>query len=293
MHRTSLSRTASLLAVLAATCALPADLIAPASAQESPANAQAFLGFDLNSYPGDAALPILRKTFEFAGYWLSAPPEARQNNWQGKRELLLAQKFGFLLLFKGPQSKQLRSNSQAIAKGAADAVRAAAAAQKESFPPHAIIFLDIEEGGRLPPTYHAYLHAWVDGLAHVGYRAGAYCSGIYVSEGPDASITTADDIRSNLGSRELTYFVFNDVCPPAPGCAAAHRPPPVSASGIPYAAIWQFAQSPRRKDRTARCATTYNADGNCYAPGDAGRAWFLDLDSATSADPSGGRGEKQ
>jgi hypothetical protein len=279
--------------VAAAACALPADSPAQATAQQSPAEPQAFLGFDLNTYPGDAALPILRKSFDFAGYWLSTPPEAKGNNWLGKRKLLLAQKFGFLLLYNGPQSKQLKSNSQAIAKGAADAVKAAAAARKEGFPLHAIIFLDIEQGGRLPATYHAYLRAWVDGLAHAGFRAGVYCSGISLSEGQGATITTADDIRHNLGPRELTYYVFNDICPPAPGCVAAHRPPPVSASGIPYAAIWQFAQSPRRKDRTARCSTTYNPDGNCYAPGDTAHTWFLDLDSATTADPSGGRSEKE
>lgn len=293
MHRRLLAPVASLLAMIAAVSALIANLPELVSAQQPSQSTQVFLGFDLNNYPGDAALPILRKAFDFAGYWLSTPPEARQNNWLGKRNLLLAQKFGFLLLYNGPQSKQLKSNSQATATGAADAVRAAATAQKEGFPPRAIIFLDIEEGGRLPANYHAYLRGWADGLTHAEYRSGVYCSGIPVSEGPGATITTADDIRHNLGSRQLTYFVFNDVCPPAPGCAPAHRPPLVSASGIAYAAIWQFAQSPRRKDRTARCAATYNADGNCYAPGDAGHAWFLDLDSATSADPSGGRGEKE
>ena len=293
MHRSLLTRVTSKLLIVAAAGALFADLPAPVSARQSSPDAPAFLGFDLNTYPGDAALPILRKTFDFAGYWLSAPPEAGQNNWLGKRKLLVAQKFGFLLLYNGPQSKQLKSNPQATAKGAADAARAAAAAQKEGFPLHAIIFLDIEEGGRLPANYHAYLRAWVDGLTRAGFRSGVYCSGIPVSEGQGATVTTADDIRNNLGPRQLTYFVFNDVCPPAPGCVTAHRPPPVSAGGIPYAAIWQFAQSPRRKDRTACCAASYNADGNCYAPGDAAHAWFLDLDSATTADPSNAGGEKE
>jgi hypothetical protein len=34
----------------------------------------AYLGFDRNVYPGDDALPVLRKTFVFAGYWLGPPP---------------------------------------------------------------------------------------------------------------------------------------------------------------------------------------------------------------------------
>ena len=76
--------------------------------------------------------------------------------------------------------------------------------------------------------------------------------------------------------------------PPSPGCVVPHNPLPPSASGIPYAAIWQFERSPRPKEFTARCAATYNADGNCYAPGDIAHAWFLDLNSAATSDPSHG-----
>jgi hypothetical protein len=249
--------------------------------------AVAYLGFDLNTYPGDAALPILRKTFSFAGYWLSPPPGAKRNTWVGKRQFLLSQKFGFLLLYRGPQSSELKSSPRAITKGAADGANAAAAAKREGFPSHAIIFLDIEEGGRLPAKYHAYLRAWVDALARVGDRAGVYCSGMPVNEGNGVTVITADDIRNQLGKGDLSYFVYNDACPPSPGCVVAKNPPLPSVSGIPYAAVWQFAQSPRRAQFTARCGAGYNADGNCYAPNDHARAWFLDLDSATMPDPSG------
>jgi hypothetical protein len=247
-----------------------------------------YLGFDLNTYPGDAALPILRKTFSFGGYWLSAPPGAKQNTWIGKRPRMLSEKLGFLILFNGPQSSELKSPAQATGRGTADAAKAATAAKKEGFPPRAILFLDIEEGGRLPSTYHAYLRSWVDALVRGGYRAGVYCSGMIVNEGQGVTITTAGDIRNNLGKRDLAYFIYNDACPPSPGCVVPHSPPPPSASGIAYAAVWQFAQSPRRKKFTARCAATYNRDGNCYALGDTAHAWFLDLNSATSSDPSRG-----
>lgn len=277
------------LVIVAAACLL-LGVPSRIPAQE-PSSTPAYLGFDLNTYPGDAALPILRKTFSFAGYWLGPPPGSKQNNWMGKRQLLFAQKFGFLLLYNGPLSAELKSPSQAARRGNTDATKAAAAAKKEGFPSHAIIFLDIEEGGRLTANYHAYLRAWVDELARGGYRAGAYCSGIAVNEGNGVSIITADDIRNNIGKRELAYFVFNDTCPPAPGCVVPHNPPPASRSGVAYALVWQFAQSPRRKDRTAHCASTYNRDGNCYAPGDTAHAWFLDLNSATTPDPSSGRGE--
>jgi Domain of unknown function (DUF1906) len=253
----------------------------------------AYLGFDLNVYPGAAALPILRKTFSFVSYWLSPPPGAKRNTWDGKRQLVQSQKFGFLLLYRGPQTSELKSSSQAGLRGTLDAANAAATAKREGFPFHAIIFLDIEEGGRLAPKYHAYLHTWVDALTRAGYRAGVYCSGMPVNEGNGVTIITSDDIRNNLGKRDLAYFVYNDACPPSSGCVVPHNPPSPSASGIPYAVVWQFAQSPRRKEFTARCASTYHADGNCYGPGDTTHSWFLDLNSATTPDPSSGRDERR
>jgi Domain of unknown function (DUF1906) len=282
MHRISVLPVVSLFLVASAPSLQ--DRGVPITEPQSRTLAAAYPGFDLNTYPGDAALPVLRKTFYFAGYWLSPPPGAKRNTWVGKRQLLLSQKFGFLLLYRGPQTSELKSSAQAANRGTADAAAAAATAKKEGFPSHAIIFLDIEEGGRLPAKYHAYLRAWADALARAGYRSGVYCSGMPVNEGTGVTIITSDDIRNNIGKRDLAYFVYNDACPPAPGCVVPHAPPPPSASGIPYATVWQFAQSPRRKEFTGRCAATYNADGNCYAPGDA--AQFLDLNSATTSDPS-------
>jgi hypothetical protein len=283
-------RTAALVVVVILTFACVPLLLKSqaqtAASPSAPAPTSAYLGFDLNTYPGDAAIPILRKTFSFAGYWLSPPPGAKQNTWINKRPLLLSQGFGFLVLYRGPQSSELKSSPQATARGSSDAAKAAIAAKSEAFPSRSIIFLDIEEGGRLPEIYHAYLRAWVDRLADSGYRAGVYCSGMIVDEGHGVTIITADDIRNHLGKRELAYFVFNDACPPAPGCVISRHPLAPSASGVAYAAIWQFAQSPRRKQFTAHCDTTYNPDGNCYAPSDTKHAWFLDLNSASTADPS-------
>ncbi len=246
-------------------------------------------------------MPILRKTFSFAGYWLSPPPGEKTNSWQGKRELLRSQGFGFLVLFRGPLISELQSiwsesrfnrtdrlEARAEKKGTAEANQAASSAKKEGFPSRTVIFLDIEEGGRLPAVYHVYLRAWVDQLTGAGYRAGVYCSGIPVSEGRGATIITADDIRNNIGSRDLIYWIYNDACLPSPGCTFPQDPPAPSKSGISYAAVWQFAQSPRRKERTAHCPAKYAPDANCYAPGDGVRAWFLDVNTATSADPSGG-----
>jgi hypothetical protein len=251
---------------------------------------RSYLGFDLNIFPGKAALPVLRKTFAFTSYWLSPPPLEKTNTWVGQRELLHSQGFGFLLLYRGPQSRDLKNEAAAVQRGAFDAHKAASAAKIEGFPKQAIIFLDIEEGGRLPAAYHAYLRAWANALAEAGYRSGAYCSGIPIKEEPGTSITTADDIRAHGPSADFVYFVFNDVCPPSPGCTFPQNPPSPATSGIPYAALWQYAQTPRRMERTAQCAPGYHSDGNCYAPGDTAHAWFLDADIASSSDPSNAAG---
>ncbi len=213
------------------------------------------------------------------------------NTWIGKRALLREQGFGFVVLYRGREERELKAAADAETKGQSDARDGATNAQREGFSPGTIVFLDIEEGGRLSPAYHAYLRAWADTLIAAGYRPGVYCSAMAVHEGKGVTITTADDIRSNEAPREFSYWVYNDGCPPAPGCVTK-LPPRPSRSGIPYAAVWQFAQSPRRKAFTTKCAATYahdgTHDGNCYAPGDSAHAWFLDLNTANSADPSGG-----
>ena len=140
------------------------------------------------------------------------------------------------------------------------------------------------------PEQQAYLYAWIDGVNAAGYRAGVYCSGIPVTESGGTQITTAADIQSNAGGRKIAFFIYNDVCPPSPGCDLDSQPLFPDQSGVPSASAWQFAQSPRRPDYTALCPYQYNPDGNCYAPATGGNSRvFVDLDSAKSADPSHGR----
>jgi hypothetical protein len=246
----------------------------------------AYLGFDLNEYPGDGGLAILRKTFSFAGYWLSPPPGDKQTGWLGKRALLQSQGFGFVVLFNGRVTRNLKSPSDAHQKGALDGQNAAKLARQEGFPSGTIIFLDIEEGGRLSDNYHDYVNAWIDTLAQANFRAGAYCSGVPLLEDAGHAITSAEDLQDHLAGRKLALWVFNDVCPPSPGCVFPQTPPAVMHSGVPGAAIWQYAQSPRRKERTSQCVVTYAPDGNCYAPGDTAHKWLLDANVATLPDPS-------
>ena len=61
-----------------------------------------------------------------------------------------------------------------------------------------------------------------------------------------------------------------------------------STSDVSAAQVWQFAQSPRRKQFSAHCPPGYHQNGNCYSPADTSFSWELDVDTATSADPSNG-----
>jgi hypothetical protein len=255
------------------------------------AQARSYLGFDRNTYPGDAHLRALHQTFSYTGYWLNNPPGERANTWSGHRAAVESAGFGFLVLFNGRLYAELRSVARATKLGNSDAQAAAAAARREGFPAQTIIFLDQEQGGRMLPEQKAYIYAWVDGVTAAGFRAGIYCSGMAAKD--DDNIVTAEDIRQNAGGRQIVYWAINDTCPPAPGCTfpvnpPAHPPSPTQ-SGVAFAEVWQFAQSPQRKDVAAHCAN-YNRDGNCYPPGiAAAQQLHVDVNTAKSPDPSNGR----
>jgi hypothetical protein len=271
-----------------------------AAAQENPGS-KFYLGFDRNDYPGEANLKTLRQTFSYAGYWLNNPPGEKTNTWRGHRAAVESAGFGFLVLFNGRLYAQLKGVGNATRLGKSDAAAAAAAAKHEGFPAKTIIFLDQEQGGRMLPEQKAYIYAWVDGVTAAGFRAGIYCSGQPAPD--DNNIVTAEDIREHArdpapggsaagksarATREITYWVTNDACPPAPGCAFPQNPQSPKDSGVSFAEVWQFAQSPQRKDVAGHC-TNYSSDGECYPPGLEAQRLHVDVNTATSADPSHGR----
>ncbi len=251
------------------------------------AQSGAYLGFDRNVYPGDASLSALHQTFSFTSYWLNNPPGENANTWTGHRAAVESAGFGFLVLFNGRLYASLKSETNAARLGRADARAAVAAAKREGFPTATIIFLDQEQGGRMLPEQKAYIYAWVDGVTAAGFRAGIYCSSAPAPD--DDNVVTANDIREHAGKRDIVYWAINDACPPAPGCSFSPNPAPPTQSGVDFAEVWQFAQSPQRKDVAAHC-TNYSRDGNCYPPGVAASLRLhVDLDAATSPDPSRGR----
>ncbi|HTD96254.1 MAG TPA: glycoside hydrolase domain-containing protein [Edaphobacter sp.] len=285
---------ATSLAILALTTLACAQNVTPtpSSKADQQRSQSSYVGFDRNDYPGDASLPALHQHFSFVGYWLNNPPGEHRNTWAGKRQTLLRSGFGFLVLTNGRLDAEiLKSRKSGItpaALGQKDAAAALAAARREQFPAHTILFLDQEEGGRLLPEQSAYLLAWTEAVAQSGYLPGVYLSGQPVPDGPGKTITTVQDIRDHVAAQHLhpiAMWVYQDACPPSSGCTL--HPPPLANSGTPDIAVWQYAQSPRRKDTTVSCAKTYASDGNCYAPGLPDL--HLDLSVSASPDPSHGR----
>jgi hypothetical protein len=257
-----------------------------------PSSTHSYVGCDSNVYPGDEALPALRQHFAFAGYWLNVPPGAEENMWVGKRDALLRNGFGFLVLANGRFDAQITKAQKAGTKPAAlgqkDAAAAIVAAGREHFPAHTIIFLDQEEGGRLLDEQAAYLFAWTEAVARSNYLPGVYASGQPVKEEHGHTITTAQDIREHVAAQHLhaiALWIAQDACPPSNGCTL--HPPPLSVGGTPDVAAWQYSQSPRRRSITQACSKTYATDGNCYAPGLP--KFQLDMNESSSSDPSHGR----
>ncbi len=247
---------------------------------------RSYAGFDKNGYPGDSLLPALRRTFAFTGYWLNNPPGMTSNPWEGKRAPVRGAGFGFLILFNGKTDAQLR-NQDAKQLGRDDAAAAVAAARREGFPAGSVIFIDQEEGGALLPEQADYMGAWIAALQAAGFGAGVYCSGIPVLAGP-RMISTAQDAQTRFPKAKL--WVWDDRCPPAPGCVVPAGVIDPAKSGFPRALVWQYAQTPRRPEDTAACRQTYSEDGRCYAPGlPHSEQTYLDLNVSSSADPSRGR----
>jgi hypothetical protein len=246
-----------------------------------------YVGFDQNLYPGDEQLPVLRKNLSYVGYWLNIPPGEASNQWKGKRTILVRNGFGFLILFNGRLDREFRKLDP-VAAGRSDAKKAITAALAEGVPAHAIIFLDLEEGGRMLPRTRKYVAAWVEALRRSIYRPGAYCSGMESEDDPGTKISTADDIHAQLP--DVALWLANDACPPAPGCTIKIDGLRMEQSGRRDALVWQYSQSPRRAELTRRCVATYARDGSCYAPGSPkGEKYSLDLNLSVSGDPSRGR----
>ena len=86
--------------------------------------------------------------------------------------------------------------------------------------------------GDMTPDQIAYLLAWFDGVVGAHFGAGVYCSGMPANASAEDPGIAAEDIRSKAATRHISYFVYNDACPPALGCVYGKTAPAPSASKI-------------------------------------------------------------
>src|SRR5260370_42051631 len=131
-----------LVMILVAVSALTGFAGAQRPAEASGTTQQ--LGFGRNEYPGDDALPALRRHFSFVGDWLTNPPGAQgtgeqSNSWKGKREVLVKRGLGFLVLASGKEDAdvlkaQKTSAKTAYAIGRQEAIAAVSAGGAERLP---------------------------------------------------------------------------------------------------------------------------------------------------------------
>src|SRR5437868_4308001 len=112
-------QTTCVLTVLAAVATISAQ--EGSTRSRSIQEASTYLGFDRNTYPGDANLKALHQTFSYTGYWLNSPPAERTNTWAGHRAVVESAGFGFLVLFNGRLYAELKSVANATRLGNSDA----------------------------------------------------------------------------------------------------------------------------------------------------------------------------
>jgi hypothetical protein len=224
------------------------------------ATAAGFAGFDTSIYPGDAAMRAWRQTSPYAwvGYYLPAPCH-RDASWSGKRETLVGMGWGTAVIYLGQQdwaampgrpaaqdtaaradttaaqaqqpapppacSATLLSASRGITE-AADAVAKTAA---EGFPAGTVIYLDVERVTTVSPLLADYVRAWVEGVL----AEGRYTPGIYVhrlnADAIAAAARAAYSARGRSGGPQ--FWVTSST-------GFSLQLPP-SASGVPYASVWQ------------------------------------------------------
>jgi len=194
-------------------------------------------------------LKLLCGKSSFVGFWLNNPPGASSNLWTGKRRVV--QELGFLVVFNGRTFAQIRAAGDATTLGVSDGATAVSSARHEGFPARTIIFLDQEEGGRDSQSSALIFTLGQTPCDPQGLERACTVPASLFKEGSGATVITAEDIRQNARGRQLAYWVTNDSCPPSPGCELRSKSPNPAASGVSFADVWQFAQSPRSSQAAA------------------------------------------
>lgn len=238
------TRLLALLGLLLAGCAPAATL--PGGPAAAPGRPGVHPGFDLQRYPGEAALRAWRASpYRWVGFYLPAPCH-RSPSWVGTRATLERLGWGTAVLYVGQQAfedapppEAGRPDSTIVCsrtlltaeRGRADARDAAAKAAAEGFAPGSVVFQDVEKMRRIPEGMVAYYRAWQAELL----RDGRYLPGTYAHRDNAAALfALAQGVYREAGRTEAPPFWV------AGGRGFSLDQPPW-ASGFPFARVWQGA----------------------------------------------------
>lgn len=234
-----------------------------------------YKGFDIGYYPGNQAMSNwwYGSPFYFVGYYFTAPNHS-DSSWMGKLSYLHSLGWKLVPLYVGLQAYD---SGLSYSRGESDGADAINKAYSEGFSTQTFIYLDVEQGGYLSSSFINYIKGWCNYIETHTKGYNQYFPAIYCSYSH-----TADQIKNALGSSSnAVYWVYNLGCSPSPGCTTNTSKGP-SSSGVSYAKIWQYAQSPQ-------LSGTYNCSG--YSNGSCsltynGTTLSVDLDLSDTSNPA-------
>lgn len=237
---------------------------------ESSAAVTYYFGFDRSTYPGTTVMQdwwITNPSF-FTGFYLAPAPHHSNTSWMSRRTTLRNMGWGFAVIYVGRQAAD--GSLLTAAQGRTDAHNATALAAQAGFPSLSFIFLDIETGGSLSTAFINYIVGYATEMrGSTVYNPGIYCS-----------YTSAAQIQTALGSTYAEFWCWRLGCPPSQGCHQTPPAPNPTGCGVPFAHVWQYAQS-----GIPGSCSGFQSNGNCnFASG--GTGYPVDLDVAIRSNPS-------
>jgi hypothetical protein len=201
----------------------------------------------------------------WTGFYLAPAPSQGYTGWMDKAATLRAMGWGLAPLFVGQQwPGGPGSHVLTAAQGTTDGAAAIGLAQRAAIGTGAVIYLDIEIGGRLPANFLEYARAWFAAVRASEFRPGTYCS--YLDTPSQLKATDPD----------LFFWVFNVnrfAKTQTQDADGRFRTPPIADSGCAFAIGWQYIQG-------APSIPVAHSDGS------SGTLTNVDMDCATVLDPS-------
>jgi hypothetical protein len=157
-------------------------------------NTDKFLGFDVATYPGDAAVGWLWiHGFRVAGFYLNHHRGGEDDTWISRRSKLVSSGWGLAPLYLGWQTVDNRGNhlpppSDPSGTASIDAAEAAKLMNKAGFDPGSVVYFDLEDGSLPMGNYDEYLSAWFDRVRMQNFMPAVYCSHHLISWASDKRV---------------------------------------------------------------------------------------------------------